>query len=35
VSDFFTEAGKAFFDHLARQAITVIGRNRHRFTGFN
>ena len=32
-ADFFTETGKAFFDRLARQAVSVIGRNRHRFAG--
>ncbi|MGH8142347.1 MAG: aKG-HExxH-type peptide beta-hydroxylase, partial [Steroidobacteraceae bacterium] len=29
-ADFFTEAGKAFFNRLANQSVTVIERNHHR-----
>jgi len=32
-ANFFTETGRAFFERLARQAMTVIRRNRHRFAG--
>ncbi|MGH7119990.1 MAG: aKG-HExxH-type peptide beta-hydroxylase [Acetobacteraceae bacterium] len=32
-ADFFTQGGKAFFNRLANQAVTVIERNRHRGAG--